>query len=518
MNFHKAYRYMKTTIDHHSVVKSLLIVIALSLPIIVYLFQQPHHGFEFGVYIASGHRISNGQIPYRDFFSMYGPVIPIWARVLSSLGLSPDVTERLFFFPESIFSSVALWAAWRFFNLRLRYVLLLSIGAITIYAPLFRCLNFVIVAHLLFMSTRTIKINRVYNCLSGVCATLSILYYQDVFVYIEISVLLTLITLTLTKNLHITDVVRMFSFHIVGVSLVLIPLLTYLSITESLKPYLLMNWIFPARFYSSFSFVDAPNLFSIPAAKSNSAYDKYILPVIIRYISGTLPFYLHVTAFLISAISFASCGYKTQNGNKMLVFLTVLSGLLAKLVLQTGDQIKLLMNLFIPILVIITIHQNAPRKSTIKLFSSILVLIIAINITYVPIRNFILSKSSPSRNSRTQQEASSVLGNFLRTRKIPKADCLLLPNLSYHYADELSHSPTRFDYFDPIVSIRYDEDLANEISMTSPEWVIVDYSAAMWGRRIGIDYGKKSINTIKRLYKQDWTHEGFVAYKLSRKH
>jgi hypothetical protein len=62
-------------------------------------------------------------------------------------------------------------------------------------------------------------------------------------------------------------------------------------------------------------------------------------------------------------------------------------------------------------------------------------------------------------------------------------------------------NPLSFDYFDPIVSPRYDGEFATEIGKVGPKLIVIDTHATFWNKwKFGKNFGEKSFFQIKSKY------------------
>lgn len=512
-------RDLKAFVDNAAFIHTVHIMMALWL-MILYVstpFQRPD-SFEFGGYLLAGYRLNAGQTIYKDWHFMYGPLVAYWASIVVKTGWSLPYLHRLYFLPEAIGTSITLYAVLRVTKFKLLSSFLVLLGSISLFAIGIRWCG-VLVALLLF-SYSLVDGKKVLGYLAGLTIGIQVLYVQDIAVYTGATLFVLFCILLVTRRFDNTALLKL-GFSLLGGFLTIAVMFSiYLSLIGALPNYWDRAWVFTAKYYDKFDFADPPRFFSIVEAQSSSKYDKFLFPLIVRWISGTFSFYVLP---IVGAGSLVFYTIKLKRAGVIptdVIFklgLSIISIILFRIVFKTGDTIKLAVNLFPAVILAFALMRDL-AETKLQLVSTVLVGCVLSMILYPYVRNVIkvrdgITKMESNIDAKERSENERMVA-YLRTRITSSNKVVSLPNDTLLYIDLNQINPLSFDYFDPIVSPRYDKTLADELDARAPTFIVWDRSARFWSRwEMGKNFGlltSKRIHAAYRLEKSFGTHDIYV--------
>jgi hypothetical protein len=494
----------------------IFLVVSLILTYILAPLERPE-SFEFGLYLEAGHRINAGQTIYKDWHFMYGPVVAYWASLVVKTGWSLSVLHRLFFLPDAIGTSVALYLCMRSLRLNLFSTVLVVIGSTSFFAIGSRWCGVIFV--LALFSYSVVNKKMVTGYFSGTMVGLQVLYFQDIAVYTGATLCFLFIALLLTKRFAPLELIKLGALVIAGFASIALCFVVFLAIKGALPDYIDRAWVFTAKYYDAFDFADPPGFFSVVAAQSSTKYDKFLLPLFVRWISGTLSFYTLPIVGTFALVWYYVSVRRTELISTSLIVklaLSIIAIVLFRIVFKTGDTIKLAVNLFPAVLISLTLLHDT--MSTRLRVVTLLVVGAIVSMTFYPYaRTIIKARDGISKvETATAAVVSTERDNlviYLKSRTGADAKFVSLPSDTLLYIDLAQVNPLSFDYFDPIVSPRYDAEFANEISKVGPRLIVVDTHATFWNKwKFGKNFGEKSYTQIRASYhlvKKFGTYEVF---------
>ena len=515
-------KHYTTLLNQPKIVHVIQILMALGL-LAAYLvapLQRPD-SFEFGGYLEAGNRLNAGQTLYKDWHFMYGPLVAYWASVVVKTGWSLPALHRLYFLPEAVGTSVALYLGIRALKLRISSSFLVMLGLITFYAAGTRWCG-VLLALLLF-SHSVVRQQQTLGFFTGLVVGIQVLYFQDIAVYTGATLCVLFSVLLATRRFSVRSLVLVGICVLTGFLSIAVCFAFFLSITGALPNYLERAWVFTAKYYDKFDFADPPGFFSIVEAQTSNRYDKFVAPLVVRWISGTFSFYILPTVGAIGVVFYTSKIKRTKLVTADLVVklaLSIISIILFRIVFKTGDTIKLAVNLFPAVILSFSLVRDA-TETKLRLVSTVLVGCVLSMTLYPYVRNTIKARDGVTKiesnvEAKERSDRESLVA-YLRTRISSSDKFVSLPNDTLLYIDLNQINPLSFDYFDPIVSPRYDGELADEIRVKSPQLVVLDSSATFWNKwKFGENFGNKSYGTIRSNYHSAGVFGSYLIFERNR--
>jgi hypothetical protein len=494
----------------------LILAVSLMLTYILAPLERPT-SFEFGLYLEAGHRINAGQTIYKDWHFMYGPFVAYWASLVVKTGWSLAGLHRLFFLPEAIGTSVALYLCMRTLRLNLLSTFLVVIGSTSFFAIGSRWCGVTLV--LALFSYSVIKKKMVTGYFSGLMVGLQVLYFQDIAVYTGATLCFLFIALLLTKRFAPLELIKLGALVIAGFASIALCFVVFLAINGAISAYIDRAWVFTAKYYDAFDFADPPGFFSVVEAQSSTKYDKFLLPLLVRWISGTLSFYILPIVGTFGLVWYYVSVRRTERLSTSLVLklaLSIIAIVLFRIVFKTGDTIKLAVNLFPAVLISLTLLHDT-INNRVRAVAFLIVSAIVSMTLYPYARSFIKARDGISQVETATDAVVSTerenLVTYLKSRTSAENTFVSLPCDTLLYMDLKQINPLSFDYFDPIVSPRYDGEFADEISKVGPRLIVVDTHATFWNKwKFGKNFGEKSYTQISasyRLVRKFGTYEVF---------
>lgn len=478
-------------------------------------FQRPD-SFEFGGYLLAGYRLNAGQTLYKDWHFMYGPLVAYWASVVVKTGWSLPALHRLYFLPEAIGTSLAIYTTLRVARPNLLFSFLVLLGSLSFFAVGARWCG-VLVALVLF-SNSLVEGRKVLGYLAGLAVGIQVLYFQDIAVYTGITLFVLFCILLATRRFNHKDQLTLGFSVLAGFLTVALILSVFLSMIGALPNYVDRAWVFTAKYYDKFAFADPPRFFSIVEAQSSNRYDKFVLPLVVRWISGTFSFYILPTVGAIGVVFYTSKIKRTSVVTADLVVklaLSIISIILFRIVFKTGDTIKLAVNLFPAVILSFTLVRDT-AKTRLQFVPIILVVCVLSMTLYPYVRNTIkardgITKIESNVEAKERSDRETVVA-YLRTRISSTNKFVALPNDTLLYIDLNQINPLSFDYFDPIVSPRYDKTLADELETRAPKYIVWDRSARFWSQwEMGNNFG---LLTTRRVHSTYLLEKTFGTYEI----
>jgi hypothetical protein len=498
----------------------ILIAMLLLVAYIVSPLTRPD-SFEFGGYLEAGYRINAGQTIYRDWHFMYGPVVAYWASLVVKTGLSLPVLHRLYFLPDAIGTSLALYVCMRRLRLNLLSCALLLVGTTSFFAIGSRWCG-VILALILF-SYSIVHQKKVCGYLSGIVVGLQVLYFQDIAVYTGAALIFLFIALLLTKRYEPLQLIGFGMAVIAGFASIALCLFAFLVTISALPDYIDRAWVFTAKYYDSFDFDDPPGFFSVVDAQSSGKYDRFLLPLLIRWISGTLTFYiLPIVGALGFGVYFSKVRRSESISTDLLLKLglSVIAVMLFRIVFKTGDTIKLAVNLFPAVVLSLVLLQDT-FNTRLRVITALIASTV-VSMTFYPyVKTLVKDRDGIShvetvKRTKVTSDRDNVV-DFLRNKTSKKIQFACLPNDTLLYIDLNQINPLSFDYFDPIVSPKYDAALAVDISEHAPYYIVVDSSVQFWNQwRFGENFGSLSYAMLRKKYRVLTTFGNYQIWEISK--
>lgn len=498
------------------------IVMAVSL-LLTYIFaplERPT-SFEFGLYLEAGHRINAGQTIYKDWHFMYGPFVAYWASLVVKTGWSLPALHRLFFLPEALGTSLTLYLCQRFLRLSVVLSVILVAGSTSLFALGNRWCGVILV--LALFSYSAVHKKTVFGYLSGLMVGLQVLYFQDIAVYTGATLCFLFIALLFTKRFAPLELIKLGALVIAGFLSVVMCFLVFLISIGALPDYIDRAWVFTAKYYDKFDFADPPGFFTVVEAQSSGKYDKFFLPLLVRWISGTLSFYILPIVGICAVVWYYVSVRRTQQISTTLVLklaLSIIAIVLFRIVFKTGDTIKLAVNLFPAVLLSLTLLHDTMKTRLRDV--AVLTVSVIVSMTFYPyVRTMIKARDGVSQNESAKSlQVSSDRDNlvkYLKTRLDVETTFVSLPCDTLLYLDLKKINPISFDYFDPIMSPRYDNELSEDIADIAPKYVVWDRSARFWTNwEMGKNFGLKSTELIQSRYKLDKEFGSYLVYERNQ--
>jgi hypothetical protein len=493
----------------------LLLAVFLILTYILAPLERPT-SFEFGLYIEAGHRINAGQTIYKDWHFMYGPFVAYWASLVVKTGWSLPALHRLFFLPEALGTSLTLYLCQRLLRLSFVSSVLLVAGSTSLFATGNRWCGVILV--LALFSYSAVHKKTVVGYLSGLIVGLQVLYYQDIAVYTGATLCVLFFALLFTKRFAPVELIKLGALVIAGFASIALCFAVFLATKGALPDYIDRAWVFTAKYYDAFDFADPPGFFSVVEAQSSGKYDKFLLPLLVRWISGTLSFYILPIVGTFGLVWYYFKVRRTEllSTSSVIKFaLSITAIVLFRIVFKTGDTIKLASNLFPAVLLSLVLLQDTINS---RLRAVVVLLVSAIvSMTFYPyVKTAMKSRDGISQIEKAKDLQVSAdhdnLVTYLRTRISGDTEFISLPNETFLYLDLKQVNPISFDYFDPIMSPKYDNKLAEEISVIAPKYVIWNRSARFWSKwEMGKNFGMESTAQIQSRYKLE---QAFGSYEI----
>jgi hypothetical protein len=493
----------------------IFLTVSLMLTYILAPLERPT-SFEFGLYLEAGHRVNAGQTIYKDWHFMYGPFVAYWASLVVKTGWSLAGLHRIFFLPEAIGTSVALYLCMRTLRLNLLSTFLVVLGSTSFFAIGSRWCGVTLVLALFSYSVVSKKM--VTGYFSGLMVGLQVLYYQDIAVYTGATLCFLFIALLLTKRFVPLELIKSGALVVAGFASIAFCFAVFLAIKGALPDYIDRAWVFTSKYYDAFDFADPPSFFSVVEAQSSGKYDKFLLPLFVRWISGTLSFYILPIVGIFGLVWYYAKVRNTEFISTSMIFkfaLSISAIILFRIVFKTGDTIKLAVNLFPAVLLSLTLLHDTMNTR----LRAVAVLIVSaiVSMTFYPyVKTAIKSRDGISQIEKVKElQVSSDHDNlvsYLKTRISGETEFISLPNETFLYLDLKQINPISFDYFDPIMSPMYDNKLAEEIAVIAPKYVIWNRSAQFWSKwAMGKNFGMKSAAQIQSRYKLE---QSFGSYEI----
>jgi hypothetical protein len=357
-----------------------------------------------------------------------------------------------------------------------------------------------------------------FGYLSGLMVGLQVLYYQDIAVYTGATLCFLFIALLLTKRFAPLELIKLGAMVIAGFASIALCFAVFLATKGALPDYIDRAWVFTAKYYDAFDFADPPGFFSVVEAQSTGKYDKFLLPLLVRWISGTLSFYIMPIVGTFGLVWYYLKVRRTElisTSTVIKLALSIIAIVLFRIVFKTGDTIKLAFNLFPAVLLSLTLLHDT-RNTRLRAVA-VLAVSAVVSMTFYPYARAVIKARdgiSQVEKAKDLQVSSDHddLASYLKTRISGETEFISLPNETLLYLDLKQINPIAFDYFDPIMSPMYDNKLAEEIEVIAPKYVIWNRSARFWSKwEMGKNFGMKSTAQIQSRYKLE---QAFGSYEI----
>ena len=498
----------------------IFLAFSLMLTYILAPLERPT-SFEFGLYLEAGHRINAGQTIYKDWHFMYGPFVAYWASLVVKTGWSLPVLHRLFFLPDALGTSLTLYLCQRLLRLNFVWSVVLVAGSTSLFVLGNRWCG-VILALALFSYSAVHK-KTVFGYLSGLMVGLQVLYFQDIAVYTGATLCFLFIALLLTKRFAPLELIKLGALVIAGFASIALCFVVFLVTKGALPDYIDRAWVFTAKYYDAFDFADPPGFFSVVEAQSSEKYDKFLLPLLVRWISGTLSFYILpiVGSFGLLWYYFKVRGTELISASSVIkLAMSIVAIVLFRIVFKTGDTIKLAFNLFPAVLLSLTLLHDTINTRLRGV--AVLTVSVIVSMTFYPYARTIIKARdgiSQIENTKGLQVSSdrNNLVKYLKSHLDGENTFISLPCDTLLYIDLKEINPISFDYFDPIMSPRYDNDLSEDIADIAPKYVVWDRSARFWTNwEMGKNFGLRSTELIQSRYKLDKEFGSYLVYERNQ--
>ncbi|MES2764683.1 MAG: glycosyltransferase family 39 protein [Bacteroidota bacterium] len=259
--------------------------------------------YDEGVAVTGAMRILHGEIPYRDFWTMYAPGQYYFLAVLFKIFGQSLLIER-------IFSVLILWGiaviSWKIAKIFLSKnaalaILLLETLWISSYrfygSPLATALLLAMMAvyyTILFLKTHNVK----YIFLAGIFAGITMIFRHDLgaYIIIALSVVISAHYFHRFKSDVFKEVFKSFLLFLLGIFIITIPVAAYFLSRIPLKTLTDQLITFPATTFADYRALPFPSIFTL--FKSHSVKE------IVKTSIELCMFYLPITALFIMLVMF----------------------------------------------------------------------------------------------------------------------------------------------------------------------------------------------------------------------
>jgi hypothetical protein len=481
--------------------------------------------FEMGVYFEGGRRVLEGQIPHRDFFSIYGPAL-YYMSALSLLATRSVVDANwLMFTILNVIDAILIYAIARDLVQSRPLQLLPVFAGLTWSATSYRMLLALVSLVLLFAWLK--KPGRRWIVGAGVAAGLSFFVLQDVLPFFACSVIAWFVILALARpeagsgnrlarpeagsENRLLDAAKLSALFLGSVAAAVVPVLCWMAFTGELRWYWQDAFVVTVKQYATHRFSHYPAPWQLNPDGAEAARQWQALGVggkSIRWALYTLPYYFVPLVYL---ATLADCflrlrGRQAAQADFMRLLIALFGLFIYRQVLMNSDLPHLETNttpatLLIPSFLALLLPGKSPaspawRKQGAAL-CALLTLAVALFCIYPTAhtwfhkqgRSYKVALGVGPRTADPGWPAIWDTVTFLQARTAHREKVLCLPTCPLFYELGDWRNPTKYSYYDPIIASIAEPDALQTLKRNPPRYCILRANAVFWDHEMfGRDY------------------------------
>lgn len=489
-----------------------LTLAAIGLSYLLLIQKIPLNTFEYGGYVNAANRMNSGQVIYRDFHFYYGPFVAYKAMLLSKLNLPVSIASRIYMAYNSIEFLVVICVFCVARKTSVFVSLLLLIAAVTFATGP----SAFFVLYLMYVGVK--ESNFKYSLFAGFLATYGLWWYQDITVYVVATAITSFaIAMMFFRQKLTRNRVKSCGFIAVGFAIGLLVFTTFILVVSDLASYLYRCWWYTLMVYDKFSFGDFPSIFEIPDAGVGSSVGNFIVLSLTRWLVYKFIYIFPPAAVLVFLITRLLT--RTKSGVFEIV-LAVYATFLYRQVLKTGgDGFKLQFSLFPTLLLTLNLFRGIENRAN-KFIRFIPIGLVLLLTAYHAVRYTNERLVHGDRVSPVQEKYGSEeqldLVSYITSRTDVQNSLVVFPNNPMVYVQCETRNPIKFDYMDPMISLAFDSQIADEIRQKHVKMIVVRDGVSFWGKwKFGVNFGQVTYSLIMNNYHRTKRIGGFLLFELN---
>lgn len=511
--------------------------LALMIAIIAYLSYAHltnafYSLFEGGGYMSGGRRIIEGQVPYRDFFLMYSPMRYYFTALLQILIRSPFEAQWAYYDSLDLVTAILAYLVVRRFATSKALQLLAPIAACSWCAGSERMIF--PLACILLMAAAYEEGSRWKAAAAAVAAVCGGLTLQDLLPYTAGPVAAWLAVLWLLARNRAdgetaAKIVRLGAVFVGAVVAAMGFVIALMAANHSLQPYLRDVYVIPLNNYGLVN-SRFPHLFSLPkAAPNGSTWDHVPGGKTILWALNTLPFYFTPAVCIAAGLAgFAGAAGRRDSSSSALL-LTALFGLcIFRAVVMRPDMPHLRGNALPAALCAVGLIDYAasrlPRAGVARRLSAAIVAAAAFGFLFFQVYPVIKDRHGHAVTFRIPVGLHARTGfddwpqtwqtvTYVQRNTAPGDKVFYASTIPFMYVLTNRDNPTRYDYFDPIISPAVQDDAVRSLQADPPRLCVIDRRQLLWGQEFGKQFAAPIEQWIDRNYVAVTHFQDFVIYE-----
>ena len=466
--------------------------------------------FESGVYYAGGQRVLAGQVPYRDFFLLYGPFVPYSSALALHLTRNPLDAEWLHRLSLTLITATLAYAVAGQLGTR-RWARLIPPLAAAGYANS-GARMFLPLICLLFIGSFLNRPRGWKLFAAGLAAGVSLFVLQDLPVYITAAIGLWCAVLLLIPScrppaIASRDLLRGGALFAAGLVAGIVPFLVALYAAGALGAFRLDVFVIPLHQYATRTFTRFPSIFSTPEGPVSTWQRLGWVGVMIQWSLLTLPFYFIPATYLVTIIHVLLTRSR-RPADSLRLLLSIFGLGMFRTVVMVPDEPHLLVNsLPAALLLSVWLSQLATPASAVsaspsrRAIASLGLCAAAFFCVYGWIHTVIhhrhpvpLGLPSLVTRSTVNIEWPDIHNavEYIRAHSTPTQSVFCGPTCPMISVLAGRLNPTRYDYLDPIITPAVEDDLLAELEHTRPALCVRRNGTKIWGEVFGQQFGLRT--------------------------